>query len=61
MSRTIRRNIKTDEKIIKDGAFQYTSIHCKHHGFCEICRTNRQFDLEKIKQNAKHDIKVDTI
>lgn len=50
MSRTIRRNRKTGRKDRKDKDFQYTSVGCKHHGFCNYCRDNR---THKFKRQSK--------
>lgn len=41
MSRTIRRNRKTDRKDKLDKDFQYGAASCRHHGGCPYCEENR--------------------
>ena len=43
MSRTFRKNRKSDE-IIRDGERQYADSSCRHHGSCDYCKNNRTFE-----------------
>jgi hypothetical protein len=49
MSRTIRKDRKTQKKV-NDGHRQYASKSCEHHGGCPYCLKNRLFDIYKSKQ-----------
>ena len=49
MSRTIRKDRKTQKKV-QDGHRQFSSKSCEHHGGCPWCLKNRTFDLNKINQ-----------
>lgn len=40
MSRTVRRKRK-GRGLVRDGADQYPSRSCRHHGDCDYCRSNR--------------------
>ena len=52
MSRTFRRDRKTDKKV-RDGHPQYASKSCEHHGGCPWCERNRLFNFIKTSSVEK--------
>jgi hypothetical protein len=49
MSRTIRKDRKTQKKV-QDGHRQFSSKSCEHNGGCPWCLKNRTFNLNKTNQ-----------
>ena len=60
MSRTFRKNRKSDE-IIRDGERQYATSSCRHHGGCDYCKNNRTFEKAvSLKDELKlHELEND--
>lgn len=42
MSRTTRK-LRKSQSVTRDGARQYASVLCEHHGWCPKCRGDRTF------------------
>lgn len=65
MARTFRSNptkmpIK-NKKVVKDGTPKSPSVHCKNHGLCSYCRSNRTHKHKKAADSSNLHRELDNI